>query len=293
VAELDQQLALIRRSNCVIRRVLDKARQRDEQLRMLVDEHVAIWSAAPGPALAEGRLIEIADLLGTPRDWNTVFDEAQALVDRRHAQRMMQVEHEQAAATRHAEELQLEESHGEMTPDFESQKEEMRNAILAGDAVTVADLATKCPKLINETHWEERLWTALILAVRKKNPDMIRLLVDAGADLEGEDKFGWRPLHHAAFYGFAGVCQELINLGANVDAQDDKKWTAVHRAAKSVQVDAFLVLMDGGADPSIPNERNRSAAQTVNGTIDPSGRMLARLKRWEKAQTARWRAQRQ
>ena len=53
------------------------------------------------------------------------------------------------------------------------------------------------------------------------NADVIKELINAGADVDDKGE-GWTPLHVAAEYsGNADVIKELINAGADIDAKDD------------------------------------------------------------------------
>ena len=40
--------------------------------------------------------------------------------------------------------------------------------------------------------------------------------IQAGAELEAEDRDGWTPLHWAAYGGHADVCEQLVAAGVCV-----------------------------------------------------------------------------
>jgi ankyrin repeat protein len=50
---------------------------------------------------------------------------------------------------------------------------------------------------------------------------MVRLMLDAGANIESRDKLGWAPLHFAVYGGQLTTVELLIERGANVNAQGD------------------------------------------------------------------------
>jgi ankyrin repeat protein len=63
--------------------------------------------------------------------------------------------------------------------------------------------------------------TPLHWAVRDRSVEIARMLIDAGADLNVQDKDGWTPLHWAAEYNGADIVRMLIGAGANVNVQDE------------------------------------------------------------------------
>ena len=61
-----------------------------------------------------------------------------------------------------------------------------------------------------------------MLATRAGNLDMVKTLIDAGADVNATDERSWGPLMKAAYnadldWGFANVTQAFIDAGANVE----------------------------------------------------------------------------
>ena len=65
--------------------------------------------------------------------------------------------------------------------------------------------------------------SALQLAILKGNRDVVRLLVDNGADIEikAQDDFGGTPLHWAAFWASRDMTEVLVNAGADVNSTDN------------------------------------------------------------------------
>jgi ankyrin repeat protein len=53
----------------------------------------------------------------------------------------------------------------------------------------------------------------LLTAARRGDLMAVRALLDAGADVEGSDVNGWRPLHYAALYGFRELVALLLSRG--------------------------------------------------------------------------------
>ena len=59
-----------------------------------------------------------------------------------------------------------------------------------------------------------------------------------------------KPLHFAAMFGFLDVLKTLINHGADILGRDCNGSTALHIAACHNQLDVFTTLVENGADPN-------------------------------------------
>lgn len=78
---------------------------------------------------------------------------------------------------------------------------------------------------------DARGWTALMKAVfnyelNRGFPDVVSLLIDAGADIEHQVSYGTRPLMLAAGYGEASVVDVLLAAGADAGAANEGGRTA-------------------------------------------------------------------
>lgn len=102
-------------------------------------------------------------------------------------------------------------------------------------------------------------------AASKGHLQLVRLLLDAQANLRVANRFGQTPLHRAASLGRIGIVQCMVDhamvtfgeseirLKAWLDAKDGEGWTAVQMAAEAGTEDGRLViqsLVDAGADPT-------------------------------------------
>jgi len=69
--------------------------------------------------------------------------------------------------------------------------------------------------------WVNR--TPLHIALGSYNIDinLVKLLIEAGADLEASDGWGKRPLHLAVYYNRVDIVEYLIEMGATVNIYDN------------------------------------------------------------------------
>jgi ankyrin repeat protein len=99
------------------------------------------------------------------------------------------------------------------------------------------------------------------LAAAKGSLAMVRILVDAGANLEASgDPAKARPLHVAAMHGHSEIARFLISRGANPDSRDDWGRTPLMVAATVGDVEVVDTLLGGGADPTIKDNVYRDTA---------------------------------
>ncbi|KAF3802839.1 Vegetative incompatibility protein HET-E-1 [Colletotrichum gloeosporioides] len=89
---------------------------------------------------------------------------------------------------------------------------------------------------------------ALTLAARYGRVEIMRLLLDANADLEAEDGNGETPLTMAASKGHDGVLQLLIDRKANIEATGRNGSTPLAVAAYEGHVRISRLLLDHGAN---------------------------------------------
>ena len=94
--------------------------------------------------------------------------------------------------------------------------------------------------------------TPLINAAWYGHTDVVKVLIDGGAEPDKADRYGETPLHKAAENGSLGrtdVVQFLINSGANLDKANNNGKTPLHRAAEKDNLEVVHLLIEKGAKP--------------------------------------------
>lgn len=108
--------------------------------------------------------------------------------------------------------------------------------------------------------------TALMMASLQGNEEMVRLLIEKGAEI---NKSGWSPLHYAAARGHILIIKLLLSKSANINAQSPNQTTPLMMAAMYGSYESVKVLLDAGADVMQRNALNLTAldfAQQANRT---------------------------
>lgn len=89
--------------------------------------------------------------------------------------------------------------------------------------------------------------TALHLAAAKGRVGCVKLLLDAGAKRNVQEKDGLTPLHLAVYHGYVKCVSLLIDHGADVNCTSRFGSTPLHQAAYFGHCDCAAVLLAGGA----------------------------------------------
>lgn len=112
---------------------------------------------------------------------------------------------------------------------------------------------------------------------------IVKLLLDAGADVNAQDKYGYTALTMALGEGNAETAKLLIGTGAtfDVNAQDEYGLTALMQILnrilnrnpnndKSLEIINFL--LNNGADPTIRNNQGKTADDYLVRKMDEMAR---------------------
>ncbi len=90
------------------------------------------------------------------------------------------------------------------------------------------------------------------------NDEILKLLIEKGADVNNKARSGETVLYWAATYGKMSTLQLLVDNGADVNIATDKGVTALHRAAGAGKAEAVEYLISKGADVNAKDNEGNS-----------------------------------
>ena len=100
--------------------------------------------------------------------------------------------------------------------------------------------------------------TVLMAAAGGGHAEMLGPLLKAGGKVTDEDAGGETPLHYAAEQGRAAMIRALLDARAEVDHESKDGETPLMQAAGAGHSEAVSTLLQAGAQPNLPNPRNKN-----------------------------------
>ncbi|KAL5248497.1 hypothetical protein ACHWQZ_G017631 [Mnemiopsis leidyi] len=97
--------------------------------------------------------------------------------------------------------------------------------------------------------------TPMMIAAIRGYPSIIRVLLEAGANLDQPNPGGKTALMLAAYHGHNHVITTLMELGCNWQKLDNAGCTALHYCVERGNIDIARTLLDTGADINTPDSR--------------------------------------
>lgn len=103
----------------------------------------------------------------------------------------------------------------------------------------------------------EKNLTALYFSAQEGFTDLVKILLEAGADPNLADEEGQTPVCIAAYMGRFEATEELVRAGAKLDDPAFETNTPLMHAYSHKHLDVFKLLLESGADPNwrLNNER--------------------------------------
>ena len=90
-----------------------------------------------------------------------------------------------------------------------------------------------------------------------KPREVMRALVQAGADLEAKDAQGRTALHHASMFGSTPALLELLQLGADMEAEDHQGLRPLHWAVRREAITMVSLVALGASPKSVWSPKDK------------------------------------
>ncbi len=133
-------------------------------------------------------------------------------------------------------------------------------ACALGHAELAAQMLDANPALLDS--YSDDGFPAVGVAVFFRHPELARMLIDRGADVNAAARNAFRvaPVHAAAAVRDAAIMQLLIDHGADVNARQQMGYTALHTAAQHGDDVMLDLLLASGADPRAAGDDGKTPA---------------------------------
>lgn len=108
--------------------------------------------------------------------------------------------------------------------------------------------------------------TPMIAAIVTGDDELVRLMLQRGADVEARCADQVTPLMHAISHGYNSIAELLLSHGAQVDAPTSG-WTPLHRATDLVNISMVSTLLAHGADIEAKSPKDFSRRKHPLGVL--------------------------
>lgn len=152
----------------------------------------------------------------------------------------------------------LEDNDARLMEMLAAQAAHREDGSAAGDEEAIA-----VDKKLSDTEKKAMLQKSLHNAASNGDVDQVGRVLQSPArkyvDINGPDEEGTAPIIYASCFGHQDVVLALLNAGAEVDRQDKNQWTPLMWAMTNRHKDIAKMLLDHGASSTIKSSSGRTA----------------------------------
>ncbi|CAH0700527.1 unnamed protein product [Spodoptera exigua] len=141
--------------------------------------------------------------------------------------------------------------------------EELVKAAANGDATRCAEILARTDAAHVDVNGFYGGHTALQAAAQNGHVEVIRALVEAGADVDAEDRDGDRAAHHAAFGDEPAALRALAVASADLNARNRRRQTPLHIAVNKGHLGVVRTLLQLAVHPSLQDSEGDTPLHDV------------------------------
>ena len=119
----------------------------------------------------------------------------------------------------------------------------------------------------NVAYHEKLIHAGMLMSMNRNNaetPSELLNLVLQGGDPEFKNVVGWSAIHFAANHGESNIVKELLNNGANINSIEHDGWTALMFAVSMGHTTVVEVILNHGAEWEFTSARRPEGSERVN-----------------------------
>ena len=147
--------------------------------------------------------------------------------------------------------------------EIREREEELWTASREGDVKKVRRIVQNELIDVNCSHYNNvtivfGTLTALSIAAKNCRANVVKVLIEHGADIHTADDFGWTPLHSAAYSGHKKLVKLLLDKGSDPNRRTKDESTPLHIAARHGHKGIVQLLLIRGANANNRDVFNRT-----------------------------------
>jgi ankyrin repeat protein len=142
----------------------------------------------------------------------------------------------------------------EAVPDKHKITTELFEAAQKGDFETVKNLLTKYPDMKDVRR--NGGWTLLHMSLNSR--ELVKYLIEDGADIEARSDSQWTPLHSQAYGGHTDGVELLLEHGADIEAKHAYDMTPLISSIRWDRIAVAKLLVEKGANVDATNTLGRT-----------------------------------
>ena len=124
------------------------------------------------------------------------------------------------------------------------------------------------PNVLDEWNSSALLQACYHIDTFRSMCDIIRELLDRGANQSVRDRYGRSPLSLVSSSGKSIIVSKMLDMGADPNVQDEDGETALMCASKYLYTEIINELLKRGADPEIKDNKGRTAKMFEESDIE-------------------------